>query len=330
MDAMIVEHLSSIELGEAQQHANMTVVPLLTAPRRGPRYMMLAQALADNLLTVSEVDEGGSVPQLKVTNRAAISVLLLDGEELSGAKQNRVLNTSVLLKKQSGTLIPVSCTEVGRWSYTSSDFENSGTVMAPRARMRKNRSVSASLNTRKTFASDQGEVWDSVAELGREAQIDSPTGAMRDVFAARQGDLNSYMEAFAAVDDQKGILVFINGRIVAFDILSRRSAYGLIHPKLVKSYALDALLQSQGKPSKARIEDAKSFLIEAQQCEETRHKSVGHGWDHRCRGPRLVGSALSYRKSVVHMAFFRAEQDEQTGRIASLQRRRRFRTTGGI
>jgi ARG/rhodanese/phosphatase superfamily protein len=329
MEAMIVEHLNSIELGEPQQHANMTVVPLLAVPRRGPRYMMLAQALAEDLLTISEVDEGGAVPQLRVMNRANISVLLLDGEELSGAKQNRVLNTSILLKKQSEAIIPVSCTEVGRWSYTSCDFENSGAVMAPRARMRKNRSVSASLNTRKTFESDQGEVWASVAELERDAQIDSATGAMRDVFAARQGDLNSYLEAFAAVDDQKGILVFINCKIVAFDILSRTSSYAQIHPKLVKSYALDALLQSTGKPRKARIKDAESFLVEAQQCEEKRHKSVGHGWDHRYCGPRLVGSALTYRKSVVHMAFFRAEQDDQTGRIASLRRRRGFRTSDG-
>ena len=38
---------------------------------------------------------GGSVPELKVINKAEIPILLLDGEELVGAKQNRVLNTTM-------------------------------------------------------------------------------------------------------------------------------------------------------------------------------------------------------------------------------------------
>jgi hypothetical protein len=42
------------------------------------------------------VSEGGSVPHLLFINDAMRPVLLLDGEELVGAKQNRVLNLTVL------------------------------------------------------------------------------------------------------------------------------------------------------------------------------------------------------------------------------------------
>ena len=66
---------------------------------------------------------------------------MIGGEELAGAKQNRVLNTSILLKEASETKIPVSCTEQGRWSYASKAFSESGNVMAFKSRSRKTRSV---------------------------------------------------------------------------------------------------------------------------------------------------------------------------------------------
>ena len=115
------------------------------------------------LLTVTEVTEGGTVPELKVINRGEKPVLLLDGEELSGAKQNRVLNTTILLKEKSETVIPVSCTEHGRWSYRSSHFEESGHIMSAKLRRVKNASVHENLKAVHAFRSDQGAVWDEIA-----------------------------------------------------------------------------------------------------------------------------------------------------------------------
>jgi len=74
----------------------MGVIPLLTSINGSPKYLTLKEALEKKLLNVKEVDEGGSVPHLKVINKAKVSVLLLDGEELVGAKQNRVVNTTIL------------------------------------------------------------------------------------------------------------------------------------------------------------------------------------------------------------------------------------------
>jgi ARG and Rhodanese-Phosphatase-superfamily-associated Protein domain len=72
--------------------------------------------------TVEEVSEGGSVPDLLVTNLGGSRVLFLEGEELRGAKRNRVLNTSVLVAAHSKTRIPVRCVEQGRWRYRSRHF----------------------------------------------------------------------------------------------------------------------------------------------------------------------------------------------------------------
>ena len=48
-------------------------------------------------------------------------------------------------------------------------------------------------------------------------------------------------------------------------------------------------------------------------------------WDYRYEGKQVVGSALLYRKKVIHMAFFRVTEGEKAGPMAGY-RRRGFRT----
>jgi len=74
---------------------------------------------------------------------------------LSKTENGVVVNATILLKKESETVIPVSCTEQGRWSYVSEEFADSGTVLSPRMRMVKAASVNVSLNASQRYESDQ-------------------------------------------------------------------------------------------------------------------------------------------------------------------------------
>ncbi len=326
MDNIVAGYLSKLELGKVQQFKNMTVVPLLSSINNSPKYLTLKEALEKKLLTVTEVSEGGAVPELKVVNKAKTSVLLLDGEELVGAKQNRVLNTSILLKKQSETVIPVSCTEQGRWSYTSDEFADSGVVLSPRMREAKAAAVSASLDVSETYQADQQAVWEDIEEMSDQAAARSPTGAMKHIYESRVTDLDSYLKAFKHLPHQKGLLVLINGEVVGFDVVSLEGAYETLHPKLVKSYAMDALLEKKGKKGSVSPGKARIFLEKAKACEERQYKSTGHGWDYRFEGKKTVGSALIYRTKVIHLAFFKITETGKVGRIAGYGRRRDFRT----
>jgi len=326
MDAVIKKYLKSFKFGDLQHCKNMGIIPLLTDLDDSPEYLTLKEALDKQALVISEVSKEGSVPELKVVNKGDGLVLLLDGEELVGAKQNRVLNTSILLKEKSETIIPVSCTEQGRWSYTSKDLSDSGTVMIPKMRVMKSKTVSDSLQDSQQFASDQGTVWTAIDEMSEEADARSQTRAMKDVFETRMGDIDEYLEAFTCVSDQKGLIAFIDGEIVGFDFLSLESAYGHLHPKLVKSYAMEALLPKEPKVEKPDIKEAKIFIDEALKCEEKKYKSVGNGWDFRYEGKSLVGSALKFEKKVIHTAFFRITESEKAGKIAGYRKRRGFRT----
>ena len=125
---------TALSPGDPQRHGLLTVVPLLFAGDRGPRYRMAAEAFADGTLQVGEVSHGGSVPNLLVVNGGDKPVLIVDGEELVGAKQNRILNTTVLVREKSELVVPVSCVEAGRWHYQGPAFHDEEYVVHPNVR----------------------------------------------------------------------------------------------------------------------------------------------------------------------------------------------------
>ena len=182
MDQAVKSHLEGIKFGAVQGHRNMAVCPVFSAVDGGPHYMTMKEAMAGGFLSVTEVSAGGAVPELKVVNSASVAVLILDGEELAGAKQNRIVNTTILLRRQSETIIPVSCTEQGRWSYVSDHFDDSGHIATHRVRGVAKQSVSASLKAGGRFQLRPGGRLGQRRVRARGQRVASPTGAMKDAF----------------------------------------------------------------------------------------------------------------------------------------------------
>ena len=211
MKDSIKSRLQSVQFGEIQRYKNIAILPVIVPPDGAFQYRPLGDALATSDVVISEISASGSVPELLVINRCNKPILLIDGEELAGAKQNRVLNTSILLKEVSETKIPVSCTEQGRWSYSSKSFQESGNVMAYKSRSKKTSSVHSSLEASGAYQSDQGEVWHCLSELQAKASASSPTSAMSDVFKAREEDLRKCAEVFPCLPGQVGLLTVIDG-----------------------------------------------------------------------------------------------------------------------
>src|SRR4051794_39345388 len=109
--------MPQIRVGDAIRHEALAVFPLFAGSDEGVDYLLSDEAIAAGSVSVSEVSESGSVPELLVENTGDSRVLFLEGEELREAKQNRVLNTSVLVAAHSKVTMPVSCVEHGRWRY---------------------------------------------------------------------------------------------------------------------------------------------------------------------------------------------------------------------
>jgi hypothetical protein len=325
MSSIIPHLLESLSLGAPQSFRNMGVIPLMSVIKSVIDYIPFGEALAAKMVQVTELTQTGCVSELKVRNTSDKAVLALDGEELEGAKQNRVLNTTILLKMQSEIVIPVSCTEQGRWSYNAPEFKDSGNVLFREARASKISAVSDSLAYSSRFESNQGEIWNSIHELHRKAGTQSSTGAMKDFYNSSHASFEDYLKAFPCLEGQRGLLVFLDGRVAGFDFISRDGAYKALHVKLLKSYAVESLLAAKAEEHPVSAEKAQEFLEKAKEARENRFKSLGHGWDHRYSSPAVVGSALAYRRQVVHAAFFAVGNGKDYSPMSSLRKRAGFR-----
>jgi hypothetical protein len=307
MQPILTEFVLGVTVGEAQAAQNLTVFPLMSELPTGPEYLTLSEALAAGTLSITEMHAGGSVPELTAVNTGPLPVLLLDGEEVVGAKQNRVLNTTLLIREHAKTVLPVSCVEQGRWRYDTPEFHDSNNVMAPRLRARKQVAVTESLAASGERMSDQGEVWDGVAELAEEAAAPpSPTGAMHDVYAHADGDITALLRDFAPLPGQRGMVVCIHGRPAGAEYVSQPRAFAKVFEKLLRGYALEALI-SRGRTRRAATPaDAAVFLGAMTAGATTFYEAIGYGVEHRITGKKLVGSVLTVANTVIHVSLLAA------------------------
>ncbi len=164
MTEIIKNYIGQIQIGAEKSYKNLSVFPVLSDYIIPFDYLTLDEALSENLIEVVEIDEGGSVPELKVINKSEIMVLILDGEELVGAKQNRIVNTTILITAKETVVIPVSCVEEGRWSYGTDRFHSEERIMAPTMRAMKVQQVNYSVRQSGNFRSDQGAIWNEISK----------------------------------------------------------------------------------------------------------------------------------------------------------------------
>jgi len=311
MDRTVEACLRQLRLGTAVDAGPLILVPLFSPQECSLDFIALSAALASGAFAVREAGSTGVVGTLLAENSGDRPVLLLDGQELAGAKQNRVLNTTILVTEHSAVTIPVSCTEHGRWAYTSDRFQESLSPAPPRLRRMNQRAVAASLEARGEYAGDQMRVWDCVERLSHETGVHSGTSAMRDVFESRLQDIDRIGSAAPCQAGQTGLIAIAGADVLGCDVVPRPEVYAALHKTIVRSYAMDALLSPKCPPAPLAATLAMDFLGDIFASSERRFKSVGCGDDFRYGGTRVVGSGLVCSGCLVHAAFFRLPPGEE-------------------
>jgi ARG/rhodanese/phosphatase superfamily protein len=289
-----------VRVGDPIRHDGLTVFALFGESNRGVDYVLSDEAIEKGFVTVEEVSEAGSVPNLSVENKGDVRVLFLEGEELIGAKQNRILNISVLVAAHSQTEIPVSCVEAGRWGYRSRKFGSGGRHSPCKLRYHLKASVSQSLKAKRGYRSAQGEVWAEVSRQQEALGVFSGTSAMSDTFEAHRKWLDEFRKKVQYIEGVIGVAVAVGKRVVACDLFDTPSTCKKVWDRLLSGVVLDALeLEEAEGPTE--IADVERLLQSLGGFAWEAGDPVGEGEQLRAESPTGDhASALVFDDVLVH------------------------------
>jgi len=279
-------------------HGNLTIFPV-----RLPEWpawsdvMTMDEAMSRGVLAISET---GSVSEVWAQNRAGTPIYMMGGEMIGGAKQDRMLRDDVLLPGHSRSRIPVYCVEHGRW-VGAAEFRSQRSVVAAPLRM-----------TARAERSQQ-RVWESVAKAQADLGVRAPSGAFAKVYE----DAEVQKKARAYVDELKpliqrerdvcGVIVVSGGEFIVADIFHDEEVFERLWPKLLDSYAVSAL-QVGRRGDVWTIEDARRLLRRILSMRRSHQSTPGVGELLELQGAGMMGQALLWKQSVVHLELFPGTQ----------------------
>jgi hypothetical protein len=293
-----------------QAAGTLSVMQFATSDQNTFKYYPADLGIKEGTVQVKETSDSGSVNSLIVLNTSNNFVFLMDGDILAGAKQNRVLNTSVLLAPQSKTLIPVSCVEQGRWRSVSGQFSSTDYSAPSNMRKMKSENVSSNLKKSKTFDANQGQVWGSVRDYAMNYSIDSPTSNYSDVYESMRKEFDQSLGKIAVDEKANGVLFFLDKSVLHVDIFDSTAIYGHYFPKLLRGASMEI---SGNKPSKESLTEAQAkyelvdFLDGWEAVKKDAHPGVGMGTEKRAVDERFAGMQLEYNDHKIHTSIFNAK-----------------------
>jgi hypothetical protein len=221
------------------------------------------------------------VNRLVLVNNSKRPLLLLAGEIVTGGKQDRVIGKDRIVPPESDPVdLSVFCVEPGRWVAANgkADFSagRTGGVLGGVV-------ASPSVRAGAMAAKNQQQVWDQV---GRAKQAMSEAMAVDGAMpSAEISTTSSYARVMEDKDVQKqvdsvagpiernyesvihqlrdknavGVVVAVNGEIVWADIFASTQLLQKYWPKLVRSYATEAVI-TRAKGAQVSSKDAQKFL----------------------------------------------------------------------
>ena len=276
----------------------LTIFPVISdQPIARAEFITLDQGLRSGTVVITErgtngrtrtirrrqIADGAEVNRLALTNKSGKTLVLIAGEMILGGKQDRIVGHDCIIEA-SNTPVPldVFCVEHGRWSGESSfgRGHNGGSgggaltgigaqldqdiVMITAAPM-----ALPKIREKAQAKKSQGDVWSAVAETVTVNSALSATGDLKSVYQDKRINtrLDNYERAFKtrlSTGNIVGVVAAVGGKIVSADVFANHGLFQAYWPKMLKSYALEAVSTIEAAKQEVSGVDAEAFLARTQ------------------------------------------------------------------
>lgn len=301
MHRSLAEFLDGIKIEEPRFLRNLVLYPLTNGNKAKTKIKVLDDAMLEKNVIISELDSA-QLEHVRLQNRSDHRIFVLDGEEITGAWQNRIATTAAFIDTKSEILLPTSCVEQGRWAGDR-QFTVGNSCSFPSLRALLCKDVTSSLNKTRTFQANQERVWKSVRNKLDSLKVQSITSSMHDVFQRLKEELARYSESAAELKEFCGMVATCGDKILDIDLFGYKNLFTRLAPKLLESYGLDALekMSSQSTPPTNKVE---RFICQLKRVRPRRFPSVGLGDELRFQSTNLLGRALIFGEDLLHLSAF--------------------------
>lgn len=296
------EQTNTLEVKEGLFGRNLTIFPLQGDHFEEEDFITLDEGFSNKVVDVEELSQS-QVNSVRLINRGSSMLFVLDGEEIRGALQNRVFNTTVILDPMMEEVVPVSCVEQGRW-HGSARFEGSTACSNPTVRATLNLSVTKNVRERKGFRSDQSAVWRSVSTTLKTANVHSETMSLSSAFMNLNNNLDEFVKECEELKKYNGFLVAAGSDIVGMDYFYNQNLYNKMFEKVLKSYALEAMVRAGSQRGNVTRKKVDNFLKKIFESEVSHHKGVGKGKEYRILEGHITGKLTLLKEKPVHLSAF--------------------------
>lgn len=316
MSQSITDFLSSLKLGDPQHCENLAMVPIFQSEGANFDYVTLEDGLEQELFHVEELEDGASVNDIQIDNRSDFYALLFEGEEFIGAKQNRILNVSVLVKPRTKQVLPVSCVEHGRWHHRHERREDRRFSLAKdrlhyaRGRAMENRAVNENIRYSRVARGNQRGVWHDIEMKSSRMNAESPTAASDQMYVSSGARSRKHVNSFKHQKKQIGSVFLVDGEVSGIDLYASETTHERMLPRVVRSYSLDAIdslagaqYTGEADPTTAKAA-AQAFVQRLMKAAASPFDGLAEGQNMRFDAADLTGSALVYEGRVLHLSAF--------------------------
>ena len=237
-----------------------------------------------------QMGDSAEVNRLALTNKSGKALVLIAGEMILGGRQDRIVGHDCIIES-SNTPVPldVFCVEHGRWSGGVAFGERARGFIG-NARTEDSSSGSAvgsvgpgsggslglaapmalpNIREKAQAKKSQDEVWSAVAETVTVTGTNTSTGSLKSAYENKQVNtkLDGYERAFKgklSAGNIVGVVAAIDGKIVSADVFANHSLFQAYWPKMLNSYALEAVSTTAAIAQQVSDADAQAFLARVQ------------------------------------------------------------------